>query len=418
MSLTWFDGVQLTLEAALSASTGSYGAWNAGLWGTATWGPEILYQDVSPFFRSMKTSRGFGREVQAWQAGTAMAVLSNRDARFSPSNLTGPYVVAGVTGIRPWRPLRFRATYAGITYDVYTGYVTDWLEAWADGHADATVTLPCVDEYARLAAVEGAEVPAIGGGESSGQRVHRLLDAAGHTGPRNVDMGSITVQPTTLSTTTTTELELTADSEGGAAYVTADGVVTFDRQNALLEETRSNTIQAVFGDGTGSELPCRDIQVAYVGDLLSNAAAFSRVGGLPQTSLDNTSQALYGPRRKTRTDLICEADTQVQGLADWWVARYKDPELRVTQLKVKPRSNPARLFPQVLGLRVRDLVRVVARPIGGRTITRDCFIAGISHEISQDDWTTTIDLWSATPYTSYVTSRWDVATWDGATWFY
>ena len=31
---------------------------------------------------------------------------------------------------------------------------------------------------------------------------------------------------------------------------------------------------------------------------------------------------------------------------------------------------------------------------------------------------TTFDLWSATPYTAFARSRWDVGRWDEATWFY
>jgi hypothetical protein len=74
------------------------------------------------------------------------------------------------------------------------------------------------------------------------------------------------------------------------------------------------------------------------------------------------------------------------------VQRYGQPEERVEQIVVKPRADPTRLFPQVLGRRVRDLVRVVVNPLGGGTITQDCHIAGIHHEISEDDWTTTFDL--------------------------
>lgn len=418
MAISWFDGVSLTFEAALSASTGSYGAWDAALWDTATWGPDVVYTDVSAYLRKIGTHRGFGREVQTWEAGTATAALSNRDARFSPTNLSGPYVTAGVTSIRPWRPARLRATYAGTTYDVYTGYITDWIEEYAAAHADTVVTVPCVDEFGRLAAVSGVEVTATGAGESSGQRVQRILNAAGHIGPRDIDSGSVTVQATTLASPTVSEMQLVADSEGGALYIGADGTVIFDRQYALLEETRSNTLQATFGDGSGSELPCSNVRVSYAGDLVSNIATFQRVGGAQRTASDATSRALYGDRRASRSDLVAESDTQVQGLADWWVARYKDPELRVVQLQIKPRLSPARLFPEVLGRRVRDLIRVVVRPLGGQTITRDCFIAGISHDISGDDWTTTFDLWSATPYTAFVSSRWNVGTWDGATWFY
>lgn len=419
MSLDLFDGVAITFEMALSAATGSYGAWNAGLWDTATWGPDVIWTDVSSRVRSFTTDRRFSRELQAWEAGQARVVVDNRDGALSPENLAGPYVTAGVTAVRPLRPARLRATYAGATSDLYRGYALDFQETW-DGQFDAEVAIPCSDEFARLAAVDGFATAAVGGGETSGKRIHRILDAAGHTGDRCVDDGRVTVQPTTLAANTLTELQLTTDSEGGSLWVEPDGCVTFEHQYALLENARSNTVQATFSDGTGAELPCHDIQAGYGADLIRNIAAFTRVGGTVQTAADATSRALYGDRREaeSRSALICESDPQVKGLADFFVAQRKDPERRFTQITIKARGNPVRLFPQVLGRRVRDLIRVIRRPPSGVSITRDCFIAGIHHQVTGDDWITTFDLWSATAYTGFASSRWDTGLWDTATWFY
>jgi hypothetical protein len=620
VSFAWFDGVSLTAEAALLAATGSYGVWDSSLWDTGTWGPDVAWVDISAYLRSLSTSRRFSRDIQVWEAGTAQAVLDDRDGRFSPSNMSSPYVTGGVTGIRPWRPVRYRATYAGVTYDLYRGYVQSWQESWTPGHADAEVTISCADELARLAAFDGLEQAPVGAGETSGRRIHRILDNAGHVGERSVDDGRTTMQATTLSGDAVAELKVTTDSEGGALWIDADGSVDFDHGYALIENTRSNTVMATFADTPGSDIsdtftrtvasgwstadaggiwtttadcsvtgtagrhsltsvnvsrrssigqatsdvldmrarvrtdalaatqpiygalcgrfvdasnmymgqvrftaaaqlearivarvagfettvgsvvvpgvphvagswyrvrfqiigsalrlkvwpdgssepdawhvdvtdttlttsapvgfrsilvtgntnalpvavefddltvatpmPYSDATVEYNGDLLANIAAFARVGGTAQVASDLTSRALYGDRRTSRADLMCEADAQAGALAQLWVARFKDPELRVTQIKVKPRADPARLFPQVLGRKVRDLVRVVVRPLGGYTITRDCFISGISHDITEDDWITTFDLSSAVPFTQFTTSRFDVGVWDSATWFY
>jgi hypothetical protein len=422
MSISLYRGtVTLTVEAALSAATGSYGAWDSGIWDTSTWGPDVVWTDVSGYARQASTNRSFGRDVMTWESGSARVVLDNRDGRFSPANLSGPYVTSGVTQVRPWRPLRIRATYGSTTYDVYNGYALAWEESYQvqrTGKGDSITTVPCTDELARLAGFDGLEQPAVGGEESAGRRIHRVLDNAGHTGTRSVDEGRNSMQATTLAQNAVTELKLTTDSEGGALFVDGDGTVTFENQFALIENSRSNSIQATFGDGGGSELPYAEIEVHYDGDLVKNIASFARVGGTAQTSSDNTSRALYGDRRESRTDLVCESDAQALGLAQWWVARYKDPELRVTKITIKPRRDPANLFPQALGRRVRDLIRVVRRPAGGHTITRDCFIAGISHTITPEDWTTEFELWSATAYTAFSTSRWDTGVFDTATWFF
>lgn len=422
MSLYGGD-ITLAVEAALSAATGSYGIWDDGEWDDATWGPDEVWSDISSSstVRSIVTHRRFGREVAAWESGTATLVLNNRDGDFSADNLSGPYVTAGVTQIRPWRPVRIRAAYGGVTYGVYRGYALDWLESYTvapTGRGDAIVTVPCSDEQGRLAAVDGAAGAAVGGGELSGRRIHRLLDNAGHTGTRAIDTGRVTMQPTTLAANTVTELKLVADSEGGALFVDGDGTVVFENQYALIENTRSSTVQATFGDDVASELPYSDIGLSSSGDLITNIASFAREGGTAQTAADAASRALYGDRRASRTDLVCEADSQVLGLAQFHVQRYKDPERRVTSITINPRRDPARLWPQVLGRRVRDLIRVKRRPPGGHTITQDCHIAGIHHTITPHNWQTTFDLWSATPWQAFATSRWDVGVWDTATWFY
>lgn len=420
MSVAGWDGVTLTAEVALSAATSTYGLWNSGIWDTSTWGPDVVFTDVSAYLRRVSTNRSFSRGVQAWQGGTASVVLNNRDGRFSPANLTGPYVTAGVTQIRPLRPIRITATYAGTTYAVYRGYVLGWVESWsggAPGKGDAITILTCADEFARLAAVDGMAVTPVGAGELSGRRVHRILDAAGHVGDRDVDVGTNTMQATDLSTDVLQELQKAVVAEGGALYVGADGAVVFDQQTALVDNVRSVTSQATFADdGTG--LRYADAEVAYDSDLVINWAAFTPSGGTTQSVFDATSRALYGDRRQTETDLICETDAQALTLAQWLVQQYKDPEYRFTSLTIKPRRAPTTLWPQVLGRTVRDQITVKRTPPGGYTITQACHVAGIAHDITPDDWTTAWQLWSATQYVAYAASRWDVGLWDSAQFFF
>jgi hypothetical protein len=132
------------------------------VWDTSTWGPDIVWTDITRWVRSFSTSRSFDRDIVAWAPGSATVVLDNRDGRFSPDNLSSPYVTAGVTGVRPLRPLRIRATYAGTTYDLYNGYATAWNETWlpgpGTGTGDAYVTVPCLDELARLGRFDGLAV--------------------------------------------------------------------------------------------------------------------------------------------------------------------------------------------------------------------------------------------------------------------
>lgn len=419
MSVSWFRGlVTLTVEAAFSGATGTYGAWDSGRWDTATWGPDVTYVDISQYVRSFTTDRAFATEVRKWAEGSASVVLSNRDGRFSADNLSGPYVTSGVTGIRPWRPIRISATYAGITYRLYTGYILDYIDTWLPGYTDAYVTLPCVDEWSALQAVDGLAQTPQGAGELSGLRIHRILNAAGHTGMRSVATGRNTVLATTLAENTATELDLTVDSEGGGIFVDGDGTFVFEDQYELMEQTRSRVVQATFGDTSTSTLPCSGIAPINRGTTIKNIISYARVGGTAQTATDNTSRALYRDKRLTRSDLICETDAQALALATFDLTFYAAPTKLFSAIAIQPRAKPAGLFPEALGRRMRDLVRVVAHPRGSPTITRDSFISGVHHSVSPDGWTTVFDLWDASVYQTYASSRWNTATWDGASWFF
>jgi hypothetical protein len=419
--ISWFDGsLTITLEAALSAATGTYGAWDASLWDSATWGPDIVWTDISDRLRSIHTERRFSRDMQVWEAGRATFELLNQDGFLGPANMSSPYVVAGVTGVRPRRPVRLRIGYGGVTYPVFYGVALDWVESWDPSDAVATVTVPCVDEWERISRFATPAITPVGAGESTGARVHRILNNVGFTGMRDIDVGRNTVQATDLSKNAGDELTTVVDSEGGALYVDRDGMFVFDDQYSLLETARSNTVQGTFVDANvGGSMPYSNVAMSWNAELIKNIVTFQRTGGTVQQAVDLTSRALAGDSPENRTDLVNDTDSQVLNLANFYLARYKDPEYRPKQLVLKPRANMTGLAPQALGRRVRDLVEVLRKPRAGNyLITRDCHLAGISHDITGDDWTAALDLWSATVYQTYAQSRWDVATWDNASWFF
>lgn len=437
MTVTWWGLVDLTVEVALTTATGGCGIWDSGLWDESLWGPDETWVDVTQWVRSIETKRGFSAGLRSWSAGTANIVLDNRDGRFSPDNLdaAAPYVVGGVTGVRPGRPVRVRMAYAGVTYYLYRGYVGSWDESSIPAGprmGDATMVMSCEDEWARLSASRGFAIASAGAGETCGPRWARILASAGHTGTTDLAVGTVTLQATDLSTDPVRELGITADSEGGWIYVEADGTVTGRDQYAVVEDPRCTTVQATFGDGGGSEIPWTDVDTAPV-DLANtvNIATYKRVGGTDQRYADATSRALYGDRDDRSpniTALVCETDAQALALATRAVATQRSPEARVNAIKICPRADPTTRIPVALGLRIRDLVEVIRRPPSAQnhTMTRACFVSGIRHKIDPGGrWETTFDTSSATAYRAFATSVWDVGTWGAsegdptaALWFY
>lgn len=456
MSLTLFpdscdSSVKLIVELGLMTPTSFSGIWDTAIWGTSFWGTGPDRQDISAYVRSVGTSRAFSSDMKAWNAGSSEIVLDNRDGRFSPDNVGvgAPYVVAGLTGIRPGCPIWVSIEYNSITYPLFTGYATDWDESW-QGHSitlstcddsddpdgldrdgDALMTLVGTDEWGRLGRQKKrAAVALTGAGDTFGQRIARILASAGYSGSSMLGTGVATFQDTDLSSEVLSELNKTAESEGGAIWIDADGMLIAKGRYALMEDVRSSTIQVAFGDNPAAgEIMWSGLSVAPISDQkIINHAIYARSGGTAQEVTDAASVVLYGTCDDSGqpTDLSCETDAQVLALAQWRVITGRDPEATVTSIEIKPGCDVDTLVPMVLDRQIRDLVSIKIRPPSAQNhyFYRECFISGISHSIAGGDWTVTFDLSTATAYRTFAASRWDEGTWGssdvdttGAKWF-
>jgi len=441
MTLVLFEdacepGVELIVELGLMTPTSSSAIWDVSLWDSAIWGTGPDRTDVSAYVRSFETDRSFSSDMRTWNAGSVRIVLDNPDGRFSPDNLEpgAPYVAAGLSGMRPGCHIWISMVYNGTTYPIFFGYVTDLDEGWAlhgispsdcntsdpellERTGDAIMTIVGVDDWGRLARQKKQlPVAPIGAGDTFGQRVSRILSAAGYTGPVTLGLGVITCQDTDLSTEVVTELNKVAQSEGGAIWDNVENIVAKGRYS-LIEEPRSSTVQVAYGDNPDAgEIMWSDISVAPVSDeKIINHAVYARSGGTPQEYRDATSTVLYGvcDDDSQPTDLICETDAQVAGLAQWRVIVGKDPEARIEYIELKPRCDLALLAPLVLETQIRDLVSVRVRPPSAQHhyMYRECFISGIIFTVAQNDWTVRFGLSTATAYRIYSNSKWGSGTW-------
>lgn len=373
-----------------------------GILDTNTLAPDSVLVDVGADLMSLTTTRGSNRvedPVVRYEAGTCTAVLRDLERDYDPNNLAGPYVAAGVTQVTPMRVIQIRATYNSTTYGVWRGFADSWIHTYGKpNYAAATVT--ATDGFKVLAAKERAAVAGVGAGEDSGARVGRILNSANwSTSDRMISTGDTTLQATILADNVLAELQLVADTEIGELYMDEAGRVFFRNRQAVVEDTRSNTSQATFGDGGGSELPYEDITPSYDDDQLFNEIRISRAGGSEQTSSDSTSIQQYLTHTHERSDLLMQTDPAAADYAGYVLHQSKDPEYRFEQLVINPRRDPDNLFPQVLTRRIGDRITVKRRPPGGGSvISRDVLIRGIQHEVDfqAPSWRTRWTLQSAT----------------------
>lgn len=262
-----------------------------------------------------------------------------------------------------------------------------------DHTIDEVVIYPVALSATRLAAHAAARATAWSG-ELSGARINRILDAAGWpAADRQIDVGMSTLQGADLGGNALAALQKVEETEQGRLFVTTDGLVRFISRDNLLKAPYTVS-QATYGD-TGAELEYEELVYRYDDQTIFNEAHVSRADGTVAVVRDTTSQTRYLRRVKVIDGLLHQNDTTSIDLANWIVAHYKDPLLRVTDLSLHPAVNGTTHFPEVLGTELAERVTVKRTPqCLGATIDQAVNVEGITHQVNATDWQTK---WNLSP---------------------
>ena len=392
-----------------------------GLLGTGQLGTAITWTSISADVKSFTVTRPSTRQqgpLWSYQAATVSILLDNSSGNYDPDNLAGPYVDgSGSTQLTAMVPVRVRAAFGSFTYPLYSGFADGWIPAsvtYAGGYAE--LTLPATDAFKVLAGITLPTVAIEGVGADTGARVKDILTRAGwYTSAEysDVDTGDSKLQGTTLGSDALSLMQIAVDSEVGQLYVNGAGAVVFRARQALSNDTRSNTVQAVFGDlpGTshpaGTELAIAAVSRATDDTVIVNDVQAAINGGTTQEATNAASVTKYlFPRTYSRTDLILQTDTDALNWAKWVLYIGTGTGDRIDSIQVDPAADPANLWPQVLGREIGDRIQVWSRPAGvAAPVSKDCFIAGIVHtwDSSSSAWLTTWTLQDASQYGSFLT---------------
>lgn len=89
-------------------------------------------------------------------------------------------------------------------------------------------------------------------------------------------------------------------------------------------------------------------------------------------------------------------------MADYTLARYKDPADRISKIGVPGALRPSTVWPAVLGLDIGQRVNIKRRPLGssGYCIPQDEFIEGFNISAKPGKFDFSMNLWSSdvTPF--------------------
>jgi hypothetical protein len=213
-------------------------------------GEDITTRVLTRSPTTISYGRDQARALSPIGPGEAELELDNRTRDYSPENTSSP--LNGL--VLPGRPMRIRAGFGGVTYDLFAGILDDF-HVLPD-LASRSIGLTCVDAITQLRGIDIST--GVHRGIRTGEAIGLVLDAAGWPADlRDLDTGATCIPFWwEEGTDALSAIEQLVDSEGPPAMVTADGrgrVVFRDRHHRLIREA-SMSSQATFRDEGGEPL--------------------------------------------------------------------------------------------------------------------------------------------------------------------
>jgi len=332
----------------------------------------VTFVDLTSLVESVNIRRGRSRQLDQFNSGTATIAFNNDSQILNPSNTASPYYPF----VLPRCPVQILAN--GIP--IYTGLITDWNLDYSISNQDMMYA-SCADNFTVLSnQALNAVTPSA---QATGARINTVLDLPeiNYQGARAIDTGSSTLGAYAISQDTNclNYLQLINTSEQGYLFMSANGTLTFKGRSSVLNPVAGATFNT---DGTG--LPYQTLINQFGDELLYNYIITQSPAGVVQTTSDSTSIALYQAQQYALTNLLNSTTTEVAGLGNYLLGKYKNPVLRFTGLSTQMSALSTANQNIVLSLDMTSIATVVKNFVIGTpaTETQTLIVSGISHNIT------------------------------------
>lgn len=342
-------------------------------------GPRLF--DITDRLLTASTTRGKSQALDRIDAGTIDITLDNSDRLFDPLYESGFYFGQLIPG----REVRVSCN----DFPVIYGFIDDIDIAYQPNNR-SVVSIQSSDALSNLTINNlPAVTPAV---ELSGARVTRILDLPEVAWPadrRSIDVGDSTLSSVAITegTHTVAYLQLVATSEAGDVFVSKDGKFVFKERNSA-----PGVVDIAFTDEVSvpgfTVIPFADLEVVYGSEQLYNRIVLSNNKVVPDEVIaeDADSQTVYGPRSYSVSGLLNNEAADLQYLADFLLARFKQPQYRFQSLSVVLDVLTEPQQDKVLDLEIGDIVQVKFTPSGiPPAIDQYCRVIGIDHDWSASE---------------------------------
>jgi len=335
--------------------------------------------DVSNQVDSIQTNRGRNSQADQFQTGTLTLRIVDESGDFNPQNPNSPYF--GL--LSPMRKVQITATYASVTYPIFSGFITSYSTNTPQNALDVVyTTITAVDAFRLAQNAQISTVPGTSAGQLSGARVNALLDAIDWPASmRDVDAGLTTMQAdpgtarTALAALTTVET-----SEYGALYVDATGSFVF-QDRALTASSVSGTPTEFNDDGT--DISYFDAVWVLNDTLVYNTANVTRLGGSVQTASNAASIEKYFLHSYNQQGLLMETDAVALDYAQAYVASRAETSVRCDAITLDLYTDNYNAgIIAALDLDFFDPITITTNQPGASTLTKTLQIFGVAMDIS------------------------------------
>jgi hypothetical protein len=376
------------VEAVINFSTGPGFAQacliDSGIFGTNIFADSTaVIVDVSDQIDYIKTRRGRDAVSDEFQAGQLTLRIVDQNGDFNPQNPSSPYYEL----LSPMRKVQISATYSGVTYPIFSGFITSYLTTQPQEATDlAYTTIQAIDAL-RLA--QNAQISTVTGaiaGDLSGTRINQILDEIQWPNSmRDIDAGQTTLQndPGTFRTSLNA-MQLVTTTEYGALYIDATGSFVFQDRN-LCAGSVAGTTTDFNDDGTGIKYV--DANWVLNDTLVYNKGTVSRSGGSPQVAINQPSIDKYFLHSYNESDLLMQTDAVALDYARAYIASRAETAIRCDQIDLDlytPDYNAGIIAG--LGLDFFDPITVTTTQPGGSTLTKTLQIFGVQNVITPNSF--------------------------------
>jgi hypothetical protein len=353
---------------------------DSGVFGTNIFADSAaVIVDVSDQINLIQTNRGRNAVADQFTVGTCSLRIVDQNGDFNPQNPASPYYEL----LTPMKKLSITATYGGVTYPLFAGFITGYQTTQPKEATDVTLTTITAVDALRLA--QNAQISTVTGataGDLTGTRINQILDQIEWpNSARDVDAGLTTVQndPGTQRTALAA-CQTVSTTEYGAFYVDASGSFVFQDREVTVSSIAGTPV-LFSDDGTG--IIYKDAGWVLNDVLVFNKSTVVRAGGSPQVAINQDSIDKYFLHSYYVDNLLMQTDAVALDYARAYTASRQETSVRCDFLNLDlytPDYNAGIIA--ALELDFFDPITVKTTQPGGSYLEKTLQIFGVSNRIT------------------------------------